>query len=121
MYNIEQKTSDKGVERNYEFENAIDENAPLSSVVHAFVLLSEGHRQWRCQPKNWGGKMRDFRRITLFCLEKRFSKHKMTIFSKTFFVGHGPFRSPWLRLWSQVVCGANYGCLRRSPHALLSQ
>ena len=27
-------------------------------------------------------KMFDFRRITLFCLEKRFSKHKMTIFSK---------------------------------------
>jgi len=28
------------------------------------------------------GKMFGFRRITLFCLEKRFSKHKMTIFSK---------------------------------------
>jgi len=26
--------------------------------------------------------MFDFRRITLFCLEKRLSKHKMTIFSK---------------------------------------
>jgi len=26
--------------------------------------------------------MYDFRRITLFCLEKRLSKHKMTIFSK---------------------------------------
>ena len=28
--------------------------------------------------------MFDFRRITLFCLEKRLSKHKMTIFSKNF-------------------------------------
>jgi len=37
--------------------------------------------QWRSQPKNWGaGKMFDFRRITLFCLEKRLSKHKMTAF-----------------------------------------
>jgi len=26
--------------------------------------------------------MFDFRRITLFCLEKRLLKHKMTIFSK---------------------------------------
>ena len=30
----------------------------------------------------WGGIMFDFRRMTLFCLEKRLSKHKMTIFSK---------------------------------------
>jgi len=35
-------------------------------------------------PKILGGKMFDFRRITLFCLEKRLSKHKMTIFSKIF-------------------------------------
>jgi len=33
--------------------------------------------------------MFDFRRITLFSLEKRLSKHKMTIFSKPF-GGHGP-------------------------------
>jgi len=32
--------------------------------------------------------MFDFRRITLFCLEKCLSKHKMTIFSKTL-GGHG--------------------------------
>jgi len=36
-------------------------------------------------PKSWGGsniflgEMFDFRRITLFCWEKRLSKHKMTI------------------------------------------
>jgi len=41
--------------------------------------------------------MFDFRQITLFCLEKRFSKHKMTVSSKNFGV-HGPFGSPWLRL-----------------------
>jgi len=40
-------------------------------------------RQRRSQTKNFGGaKMFDFGRITLFCLEKRLSKHKMTIFSK---------------------------------------
>jgi len=39
-------------------------------------------------PKIWeiqkfrGVKMFDFRQITLFCLEKHFSKHKMTMFSK---------------------------------------
>jgi len=42
----------------------------------------------------WGwGKMFDFRRITLFCLEKRLSNHKMTMFSKHL-VGHGPFGPP---------------------------
>jgi len=54
--------------------------------------------QWRSQPKYlvgakkfWGRKMLDFGRITLFCLEKRLSKHKMTIFSKYFGGEHGPF------------------------------
>jgi len=41
--------------------------------------------------------MYDLRRITLFCLEKRFSKHKMTIFFLN--LGrHGPFGRPWQRL-----------------------
>jgi len=44
-------------------------------------------------PEIWGGKMFDFRRITLFRLEKRFSMHKITIFSKNF-GGHGPFGRP---------------------------
>ena len=35
-------------------------------------------------PKIWGPKCLIFRRITLFCLEKRLSKHKMTIFSVHF-------------------------------------
>jgi len=37
--------------------------------------------------------MFDFRRITLFCLGKRLSKHKITIFSKNF-GGNGPFAPP---------------------------
>ena len=39
------------------------------------------------------GKMFNFRRITLFCLEKRLSKHKMTIFSKNL-GGQSPFVPP---------------------------
>jgi len=60
------------------------------------------------QPRNWGAKMFDFRQTTLFCLEKRLSKHKMTICSKNF-GGAWPLWSPtsyayvavlfcWLRL-----------------------
>jgi len=66
--------------------------------------------QWRSQPKSlrgpknfWGAKVYDFRRITLFCLEKRLSKHKMTIFSKNL-GGHGLFGPPWLRLWLYCFC-----------------
>jgi len=47
--------------------------------------------QWRSQPKNLGGqtvlegtKMFDFRRITLFCLEKCLSKNKMTVYDCMF-------------------------------------
>jgi len=51
--------------------------------------------------------MFNFRRITLFCLEKRLSKHKMTIFSKNL-GGHGRFGPPWLRLCfdppSEIFC-----------------
>jgi len=57
---------------------------------------SSGSSQWRSQPKNLGGgpKMFDFRRITLFCLEKRLSKHKMAIFSKQFLGGPWPLCPP---------------------------
>jgi len=37
--------------------------------------------------------MFNFRRITVFCLEKRLSKHKMTIFSKKF-LGAWPLCPP---------------------------
>jgi len=60
--------------------------------------------QWRSQPKNLvGAKMLDFRRITLFCWEKRLSKHKMTIFSKNL-GGAWPLCPPWLRLWLLKAC-----------------
>jgi len=91
----------------------------LSTVFHSFLVatfiqtacisLVPSHvlsfatvisKQWRSQPKNWvgrknfgGAKVFDFRRITLFCLEKRLSKHKMTIFSKNL-GGNGPFCPP---------------------------
>jgi len=56
-------------------------------------------------PKIGGVKMIDFRRITLFCVEKRISKHKMTIFSKNL-GDHGPFRPPSLAT-PMVVGGFN--------------
>jgi len=41
--------------------------------------------QWRSQPKNLGeAKVYGSRQITLFYLEKRLSKHKITIFTKIF-------------------------------------
>jgi len=62
--------------------------APLPPVSYASGVA---------RPEIWGeaknlvgGKMFDFKRITLFCLEKRLSKHKMTIFSKNL-RGLGPF------------------------------
>ena len=48
-----------------------------------------------------GAKMFDFRRITLFYLEKRLSKHKMTIFSKNLVGAMAPL-TPWLRLCFQL-------------------
>ena len=50
--------------------------------------------QWRSQPENFrGGKLFDTRRITLFSLQKRLSKHKMTIFSK-YLGGMAPLAPP---------------------------
>jgi len=52
----------------------------LASLGTFYQYLFPGY-QWRSQPKNWGsGKMFDFRRITLFCSEKRLPKHKITAF-----------------------------------------
>ena len=71
----------------------------IFSLRNLLICQATTGSQWRSQPKNFGGaKMFDFRRITLFCLEKRLSKHKMTIFSKNW-GWHGFFRPPpWLRL-----------------------
>jgi len=65
-------------------------------------------------PKMGAGKMFDRRQITLFCLEKSRSKHKMTIFSKNIW-GAMAYLPPWLRLW---VGGQNMGA--SSGHHLLS-
>jgi len=59
--------------------------------------------QWRNQSKNLGeAQMFDFRRITLFCLEKRLSKHKMTMFSKNV-GGAWPLWPPWLHLCAIAI------------------
>jgi len=70
-------------------------------------LVKTGWQQWHSQPRNfWGAKMFDFRRITLFCLETRLSKHKMSIFSKNL-EGNDPFGPPWLRLWvATLLCSS---------------
>jgi len=68
---------------------------------HNFVMIPTAHsgmaspKIWG-EPKNFGGaEMFDFTRITLICLEKRLSKHKMTIFSKNLGRAMAPL---WLRL-----------------------
>jgi len=78
---------------------ANDINLHISGENHK-ILEKSYPRQWRSQPKNLGeSKMLDFRRITLFCLEKRISRHKMAIFSKTF---GGP-RSLWPPLDTPMI------------------
>ena len=76
--------------------------------------FSAGWRKWSSQPKNfWGAKVYDFRRITLFCFEKRLYKQKMTLFSKNL-GGHGPFGG--IRRAAQkggpVGCGKGRGGLQ---------
>jgi len=67
-------------------------------------------------PKNFGGtKVYDFRRITLFCLEKRPSKHK--IFSKHF-GGPWPLWPPTGYAYEQTAAHRFFSyvtvCMRRS-------
>ena len=64
---------------------------------------------WGLQ-KIWGAKMFDFRRISLFCMEKRLSKHKMTIFSKNL---GGPWPlllPPGYAYASEQLTTAKWGC-----------
>ena len=49
------------------------------------------------------GVMFRFRRITLFCLEKCLSKHKMTIFSTNLGGDNGLFRPPPGYAYGQYV------------------
>ena len=89
----------------------VQEVISLEMVVGPFereVLTHESSgvprpKTW-VQPKNLGGKVFDFRRITLFCWENRLSKHKITIFYKNL-GGHGPFGIPWLCLRIKVAVG----------------
>jgi len=64
------------------FNNAkyvVDRLAYESSVPLCSGVASP--KMWAWGKKFFWTKMFDFRRITLFCLEKRLWKHKMTIFS----------------------------------------
>ena len=78
----------------------------LFSVSFEFFLAR--HISGIASPKIWGepknffwAKMFDFTRITLFCLEKRLSKHKMTIFSKNFLGGVAPLATPMRHIISK--------------------
>jgi len=90
-------------------------NVPLTNRKAHFCLwrnhknAHNPRRQWRSQPKIlggaknfWGSKVLDFWRLTLFCLEKRLSRHKMTIFSKNF-EGMALLPPPCLRLFTNVT------------------
>jgi len=61
---------------------------PVKMVQILSKLLVKQRIRGVAIPKFWGGKnfgggkIFDFKRITLYCLEKRLSKHKMTMFSK---------------------------------------
>ena len=80
-------------------------DAKLISLQSKLRSDSAAPPLWCPNPKIWGAKnfggtkMFDFRRIILFCLEKRLSKHKMTIFSKHLGGPMAPLGPPWLRLW----------------------
>ena len=67
-------------------------------LLHSVTIFRSVSVAWPAQ-KFLGGKMLDFRQITLFYLEKRLSKHKMTIFSKT-------LGEPW-PLWLRL-CSVSY-------------
>jgi len=69
-----------------------------------------------CQYSAVYTKMFNFRRIALFCLEKRFSKHKMAIFSTDLGTDMAPLAVPWLRL----CFGPPLGYFLRTPLASYS-
>jgi len=64
-----------------------------SHTTHSNIHHEEIKTSGIAGPKIGGGIMFDIRRITLFYLEKRLSKPKITIFPKSF-GGHGPFGPP---------------------------
>jgi len=77
-------------------------------VLNHFVTRTNFETVAQLLPKKfreifWGPKIFDFRRIPLFCFEKRLSKAKMTIFSKNV-AGNDLFAPPLLRLCFEMVC-----------------
>jgi len=59
-------------------------NATLRGYERGYKTVASPAQKFGEGKKFGGAKMFDFWRITLVCLEKRLSKHKMTIFSKHF-------------------------------------
>jgi len=51
-------------------------------------------KTWEAPNKFGAGKMLDFWRITLFCLEERLSRHKMTMFFEIFWGGMAALAPP---------------------------
>ena len=90
----------------------------LSSIGDDFYAHRPFTAQWRSHPKNLGGpktlvgtKIFNFMRITLSRLEKRLSKHKVTICSKNL----GRRMTLWLPLATPMLL-----CKRRYPTSFLS-
>jgi len=71
----------------------VGDTLDLEALALSLYSLQVNQALGVASPEIFGGKMFDFRPITLFCLEKRLSKHKMTIFSKPL-GGHGPPATP---------------------------
>jgi len=70
-------------------------NATLRGYERGYKTVASPAQKFGEGKKFGGAKMFDFWRITLVCLEKRLSKHKMTIFSKHFW-GAWSLWPPWL-------------------------
>jgi len=85
----------------------------LTRSVQELWLIKGSAASGIASPKIWGDKTFDFRRINLFCVEKRLSKNKMTIFSKNFW-------GAWT-LWPPGYayvngnCSGRRRCLRVKP------
>jgi len=79
----------------------------ISNFVTAGLWPRSGYRggcvsSGVASPKVLGAKMFEFRRITLFCLEKCLSKHKTTTCSRNFVGAMAPVALLWLRLCALV-------------------
>ena len=80
------------------WKNKKHKNNSTRTITHVCINGVARPRIWGAK-KFGGAKMSDFRRITLFCSEKRLSKYKMTICSKNFWGDMALLGPPWIRLW----------------------